>query len=313
MEVCGYLWLASPYFPLLLTRWNLGLYLRPGRRYRAANQNNGKITSKPCNPWRSGCCRTSTQITVEWSRDFGAGHRAPRYFVTASRQCFEKERTNSAKDVDPADSATENENVRVFDAAENSPATITSALQPSGRVVAVIRRNWKLFCGIIGESSAARASEGTSRGVFFLPVDRRIPRIRIRTRQAQSLIGKRIAVAIDGWLRTSKHPSGHFVRIIGDIGDRETETEVILLEHDVPYAPFSNDVLRCLPEDGERYTISASEVALREDLRALHVCSIDPPGCTDIDDALHCRVLPNGMYEVGVRKYRLADFRSALC
>ena len=34
------------------------------------------------------------------------------------------------------------------------------------------------------------------------------------------------------------------------------------------------------------------------DLRHLDICSVDPPGCTDIDDALHCRVLENGNYEV---------------
>ena len=27
---------------------------------------------------------------------------------------------------------------------------------------------------------------------------------------------------------------------------------------------------------------------------------MDPIGCKDIDDALHCRILPNGNYEVGV-------------
>ena len=36
------------------------------------------------------------------------------------------------------------------------------------------------------------------------------------------------------------------------------------------------------------------------DLRHLDICSVDPPGCTDIDDALHCRVLENGNYEVCV-------------
>ena len=30
------------------------------------------------------------------------------------------------------------------------------------------------------------------------------------------------------------------------------------------------------------------------------VASIDPPGCKDIDDALHCRELENGNLEVGV-------------
>nr|CAD7257123.1 unnamed protein product [Timema shepardi] len=36
----------------------------------------------------------------------------------------------------------------------------------------------------------------------------------------------------------------------------------------------------------------------RVDLRHLDICSVDPPGCTDIDDALHCRDLANGNYEV---------------
>lgn len=39
-------------------------------------------------------------------------------------------------------------------------------------------------------------------------------------------------------------------------------------------------------------------MAKREDLRHLSVCSVDPPGCTDIDDALHCRELENGNLEV---------------
>ena len=38
----------------------------------------------------------------------------------------------------------------------------------------------------------------------------------------------------------------------------------------------------------------------REDLRHLTVCSVDPPGCTDIDDALHCRELKNGNLEVRI-------------
>ena len=36
------------------------------------------------------------------------------------------------------------------------------------------------------------------------------------------------------------------------------------------------------------------------DLRHLDVCSVDPPGCKDIDDALHCITLENGNYQVGV-------------
>lgn len=43
-------------------------------------------------------------------------------------------------------------------------------------------------------------------------------------------------------------PQGHFVRNLGGAGDKETETEVLLLEHDVPHQPFSQAVLSFLPK-----------------------------------------------------------------
>lgn len=44
------------------------------------------------------------------------------------------------------------------------------------------------------------------------------------------------------------------------------------------------------------------DVDTRLDLRHIAVCSIDPPGCTDIDDALHWRLLEDGNYEVTTKK-----------
>lgn len=38
------------------------------------------------------------------------------------------------------------------------------------------------------------------------PAEKRIPKIRIETRQAESLLGHRIIVAIDSWPRTSRYP-----------------------------------------------------------------------------------------------------------
>ncbi len=46
----------------------------------------------------------------------------------------------------------------------------------------------------------------------------------------------------------------------------------------------------------------------REDLRGLCVCSVDPPGCKDIDDALHVRSLPGGDVEVGVHIADVTNF-----
>lgn len=38
---------------------------------------------------------------------------------------------------------------------------------------------------------------------------------------------------------------------------------------------------------------------------------MDPPGCKDIDDALHCRILENGNYEVGVHIADVTHFVKA--
>lgn len=172
---------------------------------------------------------------------------------------------------------------------------------PTGKVVGIIKKNWRQYCGSIDKATVQKTSnEAAAQNVLVISMDRRIPKIRIRTRQAQSLSGKRIVVSIDSWNRTSLYPSGHFVKDLGEIGDRNTETEVLLLEHDVPYMPFSQQVLNDLPPEGENFKISDEELSKREDLRYLDVCSIDPPGCTDIDDALHVQPLPNGNYQVGV-------------
>ena len=32
---------------------------------------------------------------------------------------------------------------------------------------------------------------------------------------------------------SSLYPIGHYLKTIGDIGDRETETQVVLLEHEI--------------------------------------------------------------------------------
>lgn len=40
---------------------------------------------------------------------------------------------------------------------------------------------------------------------------------------------------------------GHFVKKLGSIGEKDTENEVLLLEHEIPHLPFSTAVLNDLP------------------------------------------------------------------
>ncbi|XP_013782757.1 exosome complex exonuclease RRP44-like [Limulus polyphemus] len=172
---------------------------------------------------------------------------------------------------------------------------------PTGKVVGIIRRNWRQYCGILQASPIKEATRH-----LFLPSEKRIPKIRIETRQGESLKNKIIVVAIDGWSRDSKYPHGHYVRTLGDIGDKEAENEVLLLEHDIPHQNFSQAVLACLPK--LPWIITEEDEKVRVDLRHIAVCSVDPPGCTDIDDALHCRTLPNGNFEVGVHIADVSHF-----
>lgn len=45
----------------------------------------------------------------------------------------------------------------------------------------------------------------------------------------------------------ARYPSGHYVRTLGNVGDKEAETEAILLQHDVTYTHFSENAMACLP------------------------------------------------------------------
>jgi exoribonuclease R len=126
-------------------------------------------------------------------------------------------------------------------------------------------------------------------------VDRRLPKIRVVTRQAPSIADQRIVVVIDDWPRDSLYPVGHYVKSLGPIGDADAETAAVLLEADVDDRPFAPAVHACVPPLPWRFEESEHLGPIpklrREDHRALRVCSVDPPGCRDIDDALSCRVI----------------------
>ena len=186
--------------------------------------------------------------------------------------------------------------------------------QPTARVVGIIKRNWRQYVGHVDKDSVKSTSKQSrsQQTVFLVPMNKRIPKIRVRTRQAGELLGKRVLVTIDSWDRDSRYPVGHFVRSLGELESKGAETEALLLEFDVQYRPFPKTVLDCLPAEGHDWKVPESLADPgwngRKDLRDLLICSIDPPGCVDIDDALHARPLPNGNFEVGVHIADVSHF-----
>ena len=217
------------------------------------------------------------------------------------------EAESAQRNDDARDSDNEDEDVGL----EAQPESSDGDTQPTGRVVGIARRNWRSYVAHIDASSVNERALATlgPQTLFASPVDRKIPRIKIRTRQAQALLGCKILVTMDEWKSTSRYPEGHFVRSLGAIESKEAEQESLLLEFDVPYRPFSKSILACLPSEGDHWTVppkgeqDARSLAIwrdRVDMRAENICSIDPPGCQDIDDALHAKRLPNGNIEAGV-------------
>ena len=68
-------------------------------------------------------------------------------------------------------------------------------------------------------------------------------------------------------------PLGHLVGIFGKADDLETESKVILFEHNVETRSFSKQVLDCLPQEGADFKISDEERAKRVDLRHYPIVS----------------------------------------
>lgn len=177
-------------------------------------------------------------------------------------------------------------------------AIVGSQRVPVGRVVGVLGRVDRRFCG--------HCMPDDERGYLLVPADPRYPEFRLLS--SRQLLGKKVEVSLLDWPAWSAHPRAKLCQVLGEAGDIRVEGNVILLEHQVEIREFSREVMACLPIEGERWQIPPEELARRLDLRHLGVCSIDPVGCRDIDDALHCRTLPNGNFEVGVHIADVSHF-----
>jgi exoribonuclease R len=104
-------------------------------------------------------------------------------------------------------------------------------------------------------------------------------------------------ICIKEWKITNKYPIGTCIENIGRIGDRNVEFDYILQKYGLKY---SERLYR-------EYKLSTDETSkddfndIRIDFRDKYVVSIDPNGCRDIDDALHCcKTGDDGGYEIGV-------------
>lgn len=85
---------------------------------------------------------------------------------------------------------------------------------------------------------------------------------------------------------------------MGNVGDLEEETNAILLANGLDVTPYDEKLTEGLPAPD--YAPTASDLEGREDWRNECVFTIDPATAVDLDDAVSCKILPNGNYEVRV-------------
>lgn len=161
----------------------------------------------------------------------------------------------------------------------------------SYQVVGIRKRSIRAYCGSILPKTL---KDGWG---LFMSLDSKIPLILLKA--TPSLKGRRLQLRIDDWYLKSKYPTGHVVIDLGEAGIREVEGRMILLEHEIQNEPWSSSVMACLPSPDWKVP-SECFGNNRKDFTSLPLVSIDPPGCTDIDDALHACYLPSGEIEVGV-------------
>jgi hypothetical protein len=164
---------------------------------------------------------------------------------------------------------------------------------PSACVVAVDRPGRRMVVATMVDLPSNDES-----AILVIPMDIRIPKIRIRTRSWNAYQNARLKVSIDGWEPGSKYPHGRCVEVLGPIGDLETEIKALLLENEIELEPFSLAAQACLPLQGDQWVVSEQEAIRRKDMRrSRRIFSVDPPGCQDIDDTMHAERLANGDIE----------------
>ncbi|XP_068945394.1 DIS3-like exonuclease 2 isoform X2 [Petaurus breviceps papuanus] len=182
-----------------------------------------------------------------------------------------------------------------------------SLLQRSAKVVYILEKKHSRAATGFLKLLADKNSELFRKCALFSPSDHRVPRIYVPladcpvnfvTRPsdyARTLFVCRIVA----WEEHSHFAVGHLAKSLGQAGEIEPETEGMLMEHGVDFSDFSLDVLECLPQCLP-WTIPPAEFTKRRDLRKDCVFTIDPSTARDLDDALSCKALPDGNFEVGV-------------
>lgn len=191
--------------------------------------------------------------------------------------------------------------------AQDTRALPEKSLQRSAKVVYIVEKKHSRAAMGFLKLLADKNSELFRKYALFSPSDHRVPRIYVPLKDCpQDFVTRPKDYAstlficrIVDWREDSSFALGQLAKSLGQAGEIEPETEGILTEYGVDFSDFSSEVLDCLPQ-GLPWTIPPEEFSKRRDLRKDCVFTIDPSTARDLDDALSCKPVADGIFEVGV-------------
>ncbi|KAK3697536.1 hypothetical protein QZH41_019776 [Actinostola sp. cb2023] len=181
-------------------------------------------------------------------------------------------------------------------------------LQQTATVVYIIEKKHSRAAG--GHLKPFNTKNKGDADGLFTPTDSRLPRLRIPQElcppgffdRPQDFANSLFVARITDWPERSSFDNfmaiGSIMRSLGEAGEIMPETEAIFTEYEIDFGPFPEEALACLPKTP--WVIPEEELAKRRDFRDECVFTIDPLTARDLDDALHCKRLPDGNIEVGV-------------
>ena len=134
---------------------------------------------------------------------------------------------------------------------------------------------------------------------FVMPLDERIFEVIVipttETRGAQE--GEIVNIEITRPPTPDRPPTGRIIEVLGDDDTPGIDLEIIIRKHRLP-----NIFPQAVIDEAEaiKDSISAEEIARREDLRDWLTVTIDGETARDFDDAVSLEYLPNGRARLGV-------------
>ncbi|KFB51630.1 AGAP007395-PA-like protein [Anopheles sinensis] len=168
-----------------------------------------------------------------------------------------------------------------------------------GFVVAILEKRHKRRC--VGTLLPRQDSNYR----ILVPLDAKIPRLRIYMRNLPAELNEMESTGdaamfyladIIEW--HDDVPIGANLKPLDQAGLLMNQNECILAEHNLDATPYADHILAQLPS--VPYRIPQEEIDLREDLRGDCTFTIDSASARHLDDALSCKILENGNYEIGV-------------